>query len=62
MSLDEPSMHGWDENSKPLWTDIFFPDDLKELLVDTSMNDENTDGYLSSSDDNSSDSDSTEIS
>ena len=54
MSLDVPTQHGWDEQFRAIWTQISFPENLTELLMED--RDEEYFEYLSSSDDTSSDS------
>ena len=54
MSLDDPTQHGWDEQCRLIWTQIYFPEDLTELMMED--RDEDDIEYLSSSDDTNSDS------
>lgn len=34
MNLDNPNNHGWDDQGNVIWSNICYPDDFSELLVD----------------------------
>ena len=56
MSLEEPTQHGWDENIKPEWHNVIFPDDISELLFDNDDRDtSDDDSFIDSSSDENSD-------
>jgi len=38
--LDSPSLHGWTANGEPEWTDQCFPDDVRDILLLPSLDDE----------------------
>ena len=38
--LDSPSLHGWTANAEHEWTDQCFPDDVRDLLLLSRLDDE----------------------
>ena len=61
MLLESPSLHGWNANGEPEWTEQCFPDDLHDLLlqehVDEEQNSDKDEEEESSDDDYSDDND-----
>ena len=40
MLFDSPSLHGWTANAEYEWTDQCFPDDVRDLLLLSRLDDE----------------------